>query len=70
MGSSQEPGTDCTTMLDSFTPHLVSCDLAPSRRGAMMVSFHRACTMPMRKALPSCSSGLGPLRVEAMIAVL
>lgn len=37
----------------------------------MMVSFQRACTMPMRRALPSCSSGLGPLReVDAMLPCL
>ena len=62
MGSSQDPGTDCTTMFESLTPHLVSCAFVPSSNGAMMVSFQRACTMPMRRALPSCSSGLGPLR--------
>ncbi len=36
MGSSQLPGTDWTTMLDSFTPAAKSLDLVPARRGSIM----------------------------------
>jgi hypothetical protein len=36
MGSSQLPGTDWTTMLDSFTPAARSLDLVPARRGSIM----------------------------------
>jgi len=36
MGSSQLPGTDWMTMLDSFTPAARSLDLVPARRGSIM----------------------------------
>ena len=36
MGSSQLPGTDWTTMLDSFTPAARSLDLVPARRASIM----------------------------------
>lgn len=42
MGSSQEPGQDWTTMLDSLTPAARSFSLAPVTRGSMMVEFQRA----------------------------
>lgn len=62
MGSSQLPGTDCTTMLLSFTPDERSFFFVPSRRGSMIVVFHLACTMPMRSALPSSVGACpGPL---------
>lgn len=64
MGNSQEPGHDWTTMLDSLTPHSSSLALAPATRGSMTVAFQRAWTMPMRKAEPSCCSGVGPLRED------
>lgn len=96
IGSSQEPGTDWTTMFDSFTPLARSFFLTPSRRGSMIavsvdkipqiscvpssldthcgqvgltsgkfiLVFHRAWTMPMRRALPSCCwASPGPLMV-------
>jgi hypothetical protein len=61
MGSSHAPGTVCTTIFESFTPHSCSLAFAPARRGSMMVSFHRAWTMPIRRLLPSWSCGAGPL---------
>jgi len=60
IGSSQEPGTDWTTMLVSLTPHSRSFDLAPSTNGSMMERFHRACTMPTRSGAPSNCCGVGP----------
>src|SRR5699024_700720 len=44
-GSSHEPGQDCTTTLDSLTPHSRSLAFAPATRGSMMVEFQRAWTM-------------------------
>lgn len=35
MGSSQEPGTDCTMMFDSLTPDARSLALVPARRGSI-----------------------------------
>ena len=61
IGSSHEPGTDWTTMLDSLTPHSSNLALVPARRGSMMVSFQRAWMMPMRRPLPSWCCGAGPL---------
>jgi hypothetical protein len=61
IGNSQEPGTDCTTMLDSETPHSRSLALVPSRRAFMIVSFHRAWTMATRRPVPSWRTGAGPL---------
>lgn len=61
IGSSHDPGTLCTTMLDSLTPQASSLAFVPARSGSMMVSFQRACTMPMRRAEPSCCCGVGPL---------
>lgn len=60
MGSSHEPGTDSTTMLASGTPQARSFALVPSSNGSMMSAFHRACTMPTRRPVPSCCSGVGP----------
>lgn len=68
MGSSQDPGTDSTTMLLSLTPQASSLSLVPLSKGSMMVAFQRAWTMPMRRALPSCCCGVGPLR-ECAIAI-
>lgn len=34
----------------------------------MMVAFQRAWTMPMRRALPSCSCGVGPLMPDILDA--
>jgi hypothetical protein len=42
IGSSHEPGTDCSTIFDSFTPHSRSLALVPASKGSMMVSFQRA----------------------------
>lgn len=42
MGSSHDPGTDCTTMLDSATPQASSFSVVPFRSGSMMLVFHRA----------------------------
>ena len=61
IGSSHEPGTDWTTMLDPLTPHSSNLALVPARRGSMMVSFQRAWMMPMRRPLPSWCCGAGPL---------
>jgi hypothetical protein len=61
VGSSQDPGTEVTTMLLSFTPAARSLAFVPSSRGWMMVSFQRAWTMPMRRPLPSWTWGAGPL---------
>jgi len=61
MGSSQDPGTDWTTILESFTPHWCSFAMAPFSSGSMMLWFHRAWTMPMRRPLPSWTCGAGPL---------
>lgn len=61
IGSSHEPGTVCTTMLDSLTPHSRSLAFVPSSNGSMILSFQRAWTMPMRRPLPSWSCGDGPL---------
>lgn len=36
MGSSQEPGTDWTTMFDSLTPDARSFALVPARRGSII----------------------------------
>ena len=36
IGSSQEPGTDWTTMFDSLTPDARSLALVPSRRGSII----------------------------------
>lgn len=68
MGSSQEPGTDWVTMFASLTPQARSFSFAPLTRGSMMVEFQRAWTMPMRRPVPSCCWGVGPLR-EDMIGV-
>lgn len=69
IGSSQLPGTDCTTILLSFTPEDSSFFLVPSRRGSMIVVFHLACTMPMRSALPSSVGACpGPLS-DAIVSV-
>lgn len=67
IGSSQDPGTDSTTMLDSLTPQASSLAFVPSRRGWMMVSFQRAWTMPTRRALPSWTWGAGPLVSECIL---
>ena len=39
MGSSQEPGTDCTTMFDSLTPEARSLAFVPARRGSIIAAF-------------------------------
>jgi hypothetical protein len=36
IGSSQEPGTDCTMIFDSLTPNARSLALVPVRRGSIM----------------------------------
>jgi hypothetical protein len=36
IGSSQLPGTDWTTMFDSFTPEARSLALVPARRGSII----------------------------------
>jgi len=54
IGNSQDPGTDWTTIFDSFTPDARSLSVVPLRRGSMIVVFQRAWTIPMRRALPSC----------------
>jgi len=36
IGSSQLPGTDCTTMFDSLTPDAKSLDFVPAIRGSMI----------------------------------
>jgi len=62
IGSSQDPGTDWTTMLDPLTPDARSLAFVPARRGSIMLVFQRACTIPMRRALPSCCwASPGPL---------
>jgi hypothetical protein len=38
MGSSQEPGTDCTTMLDSLTPEASSLAFVPARSGSIIAA--------------------------------
>jgi hypothetical protein len=38
MGSSQEPGTDWTTILDSLTPEAKRTDFVPARRGSIMAT--------------------------------
>jgi hypothetical protein len=43
MGSSQEPGTDCTTMLDSFTPDARSLSFVPLRRGSIIAGAEVSC---------------------------
>lgn len=60
-GSSHEPGTDCTTMLDSCTPHSSSFALVPASSGSMILSFQRAWMMPTRRPRPSWCTGEGPL---------
>lgn len=54
IGSSQDPGTDCTTIFDSLTPEARSLAFVPAMRGSIIVVFQRAWTIPMRRALPSC----------------
>ena len=65
-GSSHEPGQDCTTTLDSLTPHSRSLAFAPATRGSMMVEFQRAWTMATRRPEPSCCCGVGPLREDML----
>jgi len=36
IGNSQEPGTDCTMMLDSLTPDARSLALVPASRGSII----------------------------------
>ena len=60
-GSSNDPGTVCTTMFPSATPHSSSFALAPCTSGSMIVWFQRACTMATRKGEPSYFCGAGPL---------
>ena len=36
MGSSQDPGTDCTTILDSLTPDARSFAFVPAMRGSII----------------------------------
>lgn len=36
IGSSHDPGTDCTTIFDSFTPEARSFAFVPARRGSMI----------------------------------
>lgn len=62
IGSSHEPGTDCSTILDSFTPQARSFALVPATNGSMTAWFHRAWTIPTLKELPSWCSGAGALR--------
>lgn len=38
MGSSHDPGTDCTTMFDSLTPDASSLALVPARRGSIIAA--------------------------------
>lgn len=60
-GSSNDPGTVCTTMFPSATPHSNSFALAPCTSGSMMLWFHRAWTMATRSGEPSYFCGAGPL---------
>lgn len=87
IGSSQEPGTDCTTIFDSLTPDESSFAFAPARRGSIMaidgsaeigvlrwwgvaLVFQRACTIPIRRALPSSfGASPGPLSDAIVIVV-
>jgi hypothetical protein len=61
MGSSQEPGTDCTTMLDSFTPDARSLSFVPLRRGSIIAGaevsvLHVRCSGGelRRTGVPAC----------------
>ena len=38
MGSSQDPGTDCTTIFDSLTPEARSLAFVPARRGSIIAA--------------------------------
>ena len=38
IGSSQDPGTDCTTIFDSFTPEDRSLAFVPARRGSIIAA--------------------------------
>jgi hypothetical protein len=53
IGSSQLPGTFCTTTFSSLTPAALSAFLVPATRASMISLFHRACTMPMRRLEPT-----------------
>jgi hypothetical protein len=39
IGSSHEPGTDCTTMFDSLTPDARSFAFVPARRGSIIAKI-------------------------------
>ncbi len=38
IGSSQDPGTDCTTIFDSLIPEARSLAFAPARRGSIIAA--------------------------------
>ncbi len=45
IGNSQEPGTDCTTMFDSFTPNARSLSFVPLRRGSIIAGPKSVCCL-------------------------
>lgn len=71
-GNSKLPGTDCTTMLLSFTPVSLSFAMVPATSASMTVLFHRECTMATRSGEPSSleGGGAGPLIESDIVSEL